>query len=70
MISEPFAFTVAPVTRFPAFFSTGIGSPEIIDSSMLLTPSRTTPSTGTFSPVGHRVHKIPAGITNHVERGE
>ena len=31
-------------------FSTGIDSPVIIDSSMELRPSRTTPSTGTFSP--------------------
>ena len=33
-----------------AAFSTGIGSPLIIDSSTELRPSITTPSTGTFSP--------------------
>ena len=33
-------------------FSTGIGSPLIIDSSTELRPSTTTPSTGTFSPGG------------------
>ena len=31
-------------------FSTGIGSPVIIDSSMLLRPSMITPSIGIFSP--------------------
>ena len=39
-----------PVTRLPGSFSTGIGSPVIIDSSMLVLPSITRPSTGTFSP--------------------
>ena len=34
----------------PGIFSTGIGSPVTIDSSTALRPSRTTPSTGTFSP--------------------
>ena len=32
------------------YFLTGIGSPVIIDSSMLVLPSITRPSTGTFSP--------------------
>ena len=36
--------------RRPVSFSTGIGSPVIIDSSTVLRPSSTTPSTGTFSP--------------------
>ena len=31
-------------------FSTGMDSPVIMDSSIELRPSRTTPSTGTFSP--------------------
>ena len=42
--------TVPPMTRSPGPFSTGIGSPVIIDSSTALVPSSTTPSTGTFSP--------------------
>ena len=42
--------TVPPMTLLPGSFSTGIGSPEIIDSSTELRPSVTTPSTGTFSP--------------------
>ena len=46
----PLAFCVAPINRSPAPFSTVIGSPVIIDSSTLERPSRTTPSTGTFSP--------------------
>ena len=50
MTSDPVPLTVAPVTRSPAPFSTGIGSPVIIDSSTLLIPYSTTPSTGTFSP--------------------
>ena len=41
---------VAPMTRSPGCFSTGIGSPVTIDSSTALEPSSTTPSTGTFSP--------------------
>ena len=41
---------VPPVTRDPGAFSTGIGSPVTIDSSIALRPSMTTPSTGTFSP--------------------
>jgi hypothetical protein len=50
MTSEPVPFTVAPITRSPACFSTGIDSPVTIDSSTALLPSNTTPSTGTFSP--------------------
>ena len=46
----PVVFCVAPVTRAPGPFSTGIGSPVIVDSSTLLRPSSTTPSAGTFSP--------------------
>ena len=42
--------TVPPMTLAPGSFSTGIGSPEIIDSSTALRPSTTMPSTGTFSP--------------------
>ena len=49
-MKEPVPFTVAPTTRSPGFFSTGMASPETIDSSTALVPSRTTPSTGTFSP--------------------
>ena len=50
MMKPPVPFTVPPVTRSPATFSTGMGSPVIIDSSTVLSPSSTTPSTGTFSP--------------------
>ena len=46
----PVPLTVAPVTLSPRPFSTGTGSPLIIDSSTELRPSSTTPSTGTFSP--------------------
>ena len=48
--NPPVPFTVAPMTRSPGFFSTGIGSPLTIASSTALLPSSTTPSTGTFSP--------------------
>jgi hypothetical protein len=48
--SDPVPLTVAPITLSPAAFSTGIGSPEIMDSSTALCPSSTAPSTGTFSP--------------------
>ena len=50
MISDPVPFTVPPVTGSPIVFSTGMGSPEIIDSSTFERPSITSPSTGTFSP--------------------
>jgi hypothetical protein len=43
-------FTVAPISRAPVVFSTGMDSPVTMDSSSALTPSSTTPSTGTFSP--------------------
>ena len=43
-------FTVPATSFAPADFSAGIGSPVTIDSSTALVPSRTTPSTGTFSP--------------------
>ena len=46
----PVPLTVAPITRSPGPFSTGMGSPVTMDSSTALLPSRTTPSTGTFSP--------------------
>ena len=46
----PVALIVPPITLSPGCFSTGIGSPVTIDSSTLLRPSTTTPSTGTFSP--------------------
>ena len=42
----PARLTVAPVTRSPAFFSTGMLSPVIADSSTVPVPSRITPSTG------------------------
>src|ERR1043165_2192985 len=36
---DPFVLTVPPVTLLPADFSTGIGSPVIIDSSIAHAPS-------------------------------
>ena len=50
MTRPPVPLTVPPITRSPGPFSTGIGSPLIIDSSTALEPSTTTPSTGIFSP--------------------
>ena len=50
MMKPPVPFTVPPITVSPGPFSTGIGSPLIIDSSMLLLPSCTSPSTGILSP--------------------
>ena len=46
----PVVLTVAPVTLSPGAFSAGSGSPVSIDSSTALRPSKTLPSTGTFSP--------------------
>lgn len=46
IIRLPVPLTVPPVTLLPLLFSTGIGSPVIIDSSTELLPSRTAPSTG------------------------
>ncbi len=46
----PVLLIVAPMTSSPGFFSTGMLSPVIIDSSTADRPSRTTPSTGIFSP--------------------
>ena len=46
----PVPLTVPPVTWSPGAFSTGIGSPVTIDSSTLVAPSSTTPSTGMRSP--------------------
>ena len=56
MTRLPVPLIVAPMTRPPAVFSTGIGSPVSIDSSTLDRPSMTTPSTGTFSPGRIRKH--------------
>ena len=50
MIRLPVPFTVAPTSGAPPPFSTGIGSPLIIDSSTALLPLTTTPSTGIRSP--------------------
>src|SRR4030042_1296380 len=56
--SPPVPFTVAPVTRSPGRFSTGIGSPVPIDSSIELVPSRPTPPPRPFTPPPgqHRRH--------------
>ncbi len=50
MTRPPVPLIVAPMTSSPGPFSAGSGSPVTIDSSTLLFPSRTTPSTGIFSP--------------------
>ena len=50
MTRLPVPLTVPPMSRSPAVFSTGMGSPVTIDSSTALLPSTTAPSTGTFSP--------------------
>jgi hypothetical protein len=54
----------------PGVFSTGIGSPVIIDSSTVLRPSITTPSTGTFSPAaragGRRPRPASSGTSSSV----
>ena len=49
-LKYPFWLMVAPMTCESTDFSTGMGSPEIIDSSTVEYPSVTIPSTGTFSP--------------------
>ena len=48
--SEPVPLMVAPVTVSPLVFSTGMDSPDIMDSSIEDRPSTTTPSTGILSP--------------------
>jgi hypothetical protein len=40
---------VPPTTLSPTVFSTGIGSPVIIDSSTVVSPSKIAPSVGIFS---------------------
>src|SRR3954463_15653921 len=47
---EPEPLIVAPVTRSPAAFAAGTGSPLTIDSSMRLQPSSTRPSPRPLSP--------------------
>ena len=49
-VSKPWRLIVAPITASPGAFSTGRLSPVIMLSSTALNPSRTTPSTGIFSP--------------------
>jgi hypothetical protein len=48
--NAPEVLMVAPITRSPARFSTGIDSPVSIDSSTAPLPDRTMPSTGKRSP--------------------
>ena len=50
MTNEPVWLMVPPITLAPGSFSTGRDSPVTIDSSTVLRPSRTRPSTGTPSP--------------------
>ncbi len=47
---KPRWFKVAPQTSAPGSLGTGMLSPVSMDSSTLLKPSATTPSTGIFSP--------------------
>ncbi len=60
--SKPSVLIVAPITFAPGPFSTGMLSPVTIDSSTQDWPSRTTPSTGIFSP-GRTTSKSPAAIS-------
>ena len=46
----PVPLMVPPISRWPAAFSTGTGSPVTMLSSTELWPSTTSPSTGTLSP--------------------
>ena len=57
----PVPLTVAPISRSPAVFSTGMGSPVTMDSSTELLPSSTAPSTGIFSP--GRTRRVSPGLT-------
>ena len=50
MTNAPAPLTVAPTSRSPGSFETGMGSPVSIDSSTAPWPSSTRPSTGIFSP--------------------
>ena len=70
MTSEPFLLSVPPVTASPSVFSTGSGSPVIIDSSTDERPSITLPSTGMLSP-GRTRSRSPAlhVVERHVRLG-
>ncbi len=48
--SEPVPLTVPPISLPPVSLAAGMDSPETIDSSTALLPSRMTPSIGTPSP--------------------
>ena len=50
MTKAPARLTVPPITFAPGSLVTGMGSPVMVDSSTEPEPSRTVPSTGTFSP--------------------
>ena len=47
---KPVLFILAPITLSPIFFSTGILSPVIMDSSIEVLPSTISPSTGRLCP--------------------
>mmetsp|Transcript_1416 Transcript_1416/g.1923 ORF Transcript_1416/g.1923 Transcript_1416/m.1923 type:complete len:203 (+) Transcript_1416:3726-4334(+) len=47
---EPSRLIVAPITFEPSSLCTGTDSPVSMDSSMVLVPTATIPSVGTFSP--------------------
>ncbi len=61
IMSEPVPFKVPPVNLSFSDFSTAIGSPDIILSSIEDLPSRTIPSTGTLSP-GRTRNRSPTRI--------
>ena len=62
MTTEPARLIEPPTTGSPGLLSTGADSPVTSDSSMLVEPSRTTPSTGTFSP-GRKRMRSPTTIS-------
>ena len=50
IMSRPFWLMAPPITWAPGFLLTGIDSPVMSDSSAMLSPDTTRPSTGIFSP--------------------
>ena len=60
---NPALFMVAAMTLSPGFFCTGMLSPVIAASSMLVVPSKTTPSAGTLLP-GFTCRISPARISS------
>ncbi len=79
MTKLPDWLRVPPLTLSPGAFSTGTGSPVSIDSSTVLRPSCTTPSTGIWSPGRTRSrsptatvlerHLLVRAVVAHAARG-